>query len=280
MLTGSYNKVRLLLLGVKQDAAVLEWTLDAMVTSLRRREVTVDDFKVDRYQRKAGEPNFIQHAVTCRIIAMHLASVAESILKVDEPLGKKLKENVVDKLFWPSNFNDAFPVETRDAEAAQDVGESGGGGDDDEESGSEDFMDALVAAGNPKGVILFAEIFKKLHGGEYFDVIAAIAFEANITEMLQALDPAGPLGALRDDIKEMMKMLHAAESVVSSRGSGQAPMPTLRNLVRQHSDGADAEAAKAERQDVWRRAVAQRKNCDIGTGEESEGQRVRSRPAQ
>lgn len=248
VLTGSYNKVRLLLLAVKQDTDVLEWTLDAMMTALRRSEVTVDDFKVDRYQKKNGEPNFVQHAVACRAIAMHLSSVADSILKVDEPLGRKLKDNVVDKLFWPSSFNEAFPVEM-----GKDEGHSG-----DEASGRQDFLDKLIQDNNPRGVILFAELFKKLHSGEYYEVISNIALETNIAEMLQSLDSES-LGPLRDDMKEMMKMLHAAESVVSSKACGQAPMPTLRNLVRQHSDGADAEAAKAERQDVWKRAVAQRK---------------------
>ena len=52
------------------------------------------------------------------------------------------------------------------------------------------------------------------------------------------------------------------EAVVSCQGgSSRAPAPSLRELTRQASDGHDPDAAKNERDDVWRRTTAQRKKC-------------------
>jgi hypothetical protein len=56
-----------------------------------------------------------------------------------------------------------------------------------------------------------------------------------------------------------LKTLHAADCVVSLSSGDCAPKATLRELVRASSDGGDKEQAAAERQDVWRRAVANRK---------------------
>ena len=45
--------------------------------------------------------------------------------------------------------------------------------------------------------------------------------------------------------------------------SSKAPKPTLRELVRRTSEGNDPEAAAVERQDLWKRAVAQRKKMAL-----------------
>ena len=261
VLTASYSKVRLLVLAVKHDQETMDWVLDAMLTALRRQEVTPDDFKIDAYQKKANETNFIQHALTTRAVCQHLDSIASGIERVDANLGQRLKQEVVAKLKWPSDFSREFPVSKEDTDQDDDSMAEGVRG-----SGSEDdFLERLLNSSAPKGVILFAELFKKLHGGVYMDGISALSLEGNIPEALQALELES-LGALRDDIKETMKVLHTAEAVVSTKNCGQAPQPTLRSLVRQMSDGADDESAKAERQDVWKRAVAQRKNRAIGPG--------------
>ncbi len=55
-----------------------------------------------------------------------------------------------------------------------------------------------------------------------------------------------------------MRSLHAAENVVKA-GGPSLPKPSLRELCRQQSDSADPRAAAAERNDVWKRAAAQRK---------------------
>ena len=70
------------------------------------------------------------------------------------------------------------------------------------------------------------------------------------------------LGVFATDMKECMKCLRAAEAVVSAQaGSASAPQPSFRQLARIASDGHDAEAAKTERADVWKRTTAQRKKC-------------------
>ena len=254
ILTASYNKVRLMLNAVKSDPENFEWVLDAMTTALRRQEVTPDDFKYDAYQKKSGEANFIQHAMTVRTVVQHFDAIATSIRAVDDRLGERLKTEVVDKLKWPSDYDRAFPIqETEEAKEAAAGGEASGSLGDEV-----NFLDKLVESNCPKGLVQFAELFKKVHEGAYSDVIAALALEPNVAEILQSLD-SDVLGSLRDDLKETLKTLHAAESVVSCNNSGLAPQPTLRSLVKRHSDGGDEEASKAERQDVWRRAVTQRK---------------------
>ncbi len=70
------------------------------------------------------------------------------------------------------------------------------------------------------------------------------------------------LGTFAKDLAEAMRTLHAAGAVVRSDSSA-APRATLRELVRQKSDGGDdeesAKAAAQERNDIWRKAVLQRK---------------------
>ena len=73
----------------------------------------------------------------------------------------------------------------------------------------------------------------------------------------------GLLKLLAKDMKECMKCLCAAEAVVSAKsgGSSAPPAPSLRELTRQASDGHDPDAAKNERNEVWKRSNTQRKKC-------------------
>jgi hypothetical protein len=70
---------------------------------------------------------------------------------------------------------------------------------------------------------------------------------------------ADQLKPFAKDVTELMRALHTPETVVSLDAGAGAPKATLRDLARHASDGGDDEAAAAERQDVWNRAVSQRK---------------------
>lgn len=62
-------------------------------------------------------------------------------------------------------------------------------------------------------------------------------------------------------LQELLRALHAAEQVISA-SSSRAPQTSLRQLVRSASgedDEEDTAAKKQEREEVWRKAVAQRK---------------------
>ena len=123
-----------------------------------------------------------------------------------------------------------------------------------------DYLDQ-VKINNSKGVVLFAEIYKKIYSGEYPEAQAALAASNAAHEMLHKMDN-DELGAFATDVKECMKCLRAAEAVVpASGGPSKAPKPGLRELTRQASDGHDPDAAKNERADVWRRTTTQRKKC-------------------
>ena len=263
VLSASYNKLRLVLNHVKADGDMFEWVLETMLVGLRRGEVSADDFKLDAFQKKSGSANFIQCAIVVYEVVAYLRSLAASVASVDEPLAQKLQTDVVDLVSFPTGFDNKFPIEGGDdaapgtppapvASGSQGVQASGSPG-----VSSGDFLQDLSDR-LPRGAVLFADLYKKLHSGVYQEVIATLAADGgSVSQAMQEMGES--LGSLGQDLKEAMRALHAAESVVGTTASGQAPMPSLRDLVRQVSDGGDAEAAKTERQDVWKRAVAQRK---------------------
>ena len=119
-------------------------------------------------------------------------------------------------------------------------------------------MDGLSGKVTKSGILL-AEVLKKIfEGDDYKDANTAVATAENPTSVLHAMDEQ-TLGVFAKDITERLRALHASDSVVSMSSEAAAPKATLRELVCSTSDGDDREQAAAERQDVWKRAVANRK---------------------
>ena len=109
-----------------------------------------------------------------------------------------------------------------------------------------------------KSGIRLAEVLKKIFDGEYPEASTAIATAENPTNVLHAMDEQ-TLGVFAKDFADLMTALYSSDSVVSAASQAAAPRATLRELVRATSEGGDREQAAAERQDLWKRAVANRK---------------------
>ncbi len=248
VLTGSYNKLKLFLSAVKSSADSAAWVLESMIVALERKEVAVDSFVLATYQKKRnGEPNFLSTALATRTTISHLISLAEGVETFDVDLAKLLKEKVTAKLRSPALWHASCPCP---------VGGSGVPGGCDVPP-CVDFMETLSDTG-PRGAVLLAEVMKKVYEGAYPDGIAALA-SSNSPETLLRDTEEKELGHLATDILEVMRSVRAAETVVGLGGGSGPPKATLRDLVRQACTGRDEEAAAMERQDVWNRAVAQRK---------------------
>jgi len=153
----------------------------------------------------------------------------------------------------PMLFHAAFPLAPE-----------GDGNDENDESdddalveSQEDFLGELGKLAC-KGAVLLAEAIKKLFDGTYDEGVEALCAHGSPETALADIDCETlrqPMGA---DFKELLRSLHAAESVVRASGSS-LPQISLRELVRQSSEAEDPKAAEAERADVWKRAQAQRK---------------------
>jgi hypothetical protein len=256
VLTGSYNKLRMLANGCqKQGTGALQWALETMYIVLLRGTLDVSDFKNETFLKgRDGSPSWITVALTQRVVVQHLCTLAEGVGKVDPALAATLKTKVMDKLASPMLYNAAFPTlednkdDNSDADAADGQVEARDGGDFIEELGSS----------CPRAAVLLAETVRKVFDGNYDDAIAALCGHASPETALADIDADTLKAPMATDFRDLLRSMHAAESVVKAGGSS-LPAPSLRELVRQHSDGADPKAAEAERADVWKRAQAQRK---------------------
>ena len=252
VLTGSYNKLKAFCAAAKTSEGAC-FILESQLVALRRNEVTAADFLLSAYSKGSNGKNFMQVAMANRCMVKHLKSIMDGVKAVDPDLGEKMQVLVFDKLDSPLGYNKTFPVEADDVEDDNYSEHSSGVPVKEETS---EFM-AKLSENNPKGIVLFAEMLKKVYDGEYSDAHTVLIASSTPEEVLHQMDEQ-QLGTYVTELKECMKCLRAAESVLSG-STTKAPQPSLRELARQASDTADAETARNERADVWKRAVAQRK---------------------
>ncbi len=252
VLTASYNKLKMLMQAVKNNSELGSWVLATMIVSLRRREVDPSDFTVECYSKGRGQPSFIQIACANRVIVSHCASLVESVVQIDAPLAAQLKV-VVDDLADPFKYHEKFP--STEGATVDDAEEKENEAPESEES-KPDYLQKLQDSSSPSSVVLFAELLHKVYQGAYDEDVRLLA-DAQFPEQL--LSAQTDLKQLGTDLKELATSLAASENVMGIGASTKAPKPTLRELVRRTSEGNDPEAAAIERQDLWKRAVAQRK---------------------
>ena len=263
VLSGSYNKLRNLLYGcctgAKRDlidADLVDWSVRCLLMTLRRKEAEPEDFKVDTFSKsRDGTPSWIMVSHAQRGIVLHLWTLVSGLKSVNQPLSEQLETEVMQHFQSYDAYDMTFP-----AEACRSAGEQDGSAGDEEVDPGEMYMNKLQEK-LPKGGLLLAEILRKVYDGSYDEPLAEVANSQNPSELLATL-PADQLGQLGKDLRELMRALHASESVVPSSAGG-IPKASLRDLVRQKSDGGDdaenSAATQLEREDVWKRATAQRK---------------------
>ena len=264
-LSGSYSKMRLLFSGCQNkssDVAVLvEWCLDTMLSMLSRRECSPNDFAVAQFSKsRDGTPSWIAQALATRLIVQHMQTILDNVSTVDAALAAKIRTEVFEKMSSPSLFNQVFPQEEKAGEAVDSptgMAEAQVADAVEADSPGDLFMSELRNK-LPKAGILFAEILRKLFDNTYEEAVKALAVETG--DQMARLVSGEELPDLTRDLNEMMRAIHVAENVISSSGGGTcAPKASLRELVRHNSAPEDRESAAAERNDVWKRAVAQRK---------------------
>ena len=111
----------------------------------------------------------------------------------------------------------------------------------------------------PKAGPLLAEVCKKCYDGTYDELYQHFAKEET-SVLKQALQTqSADRGAFGQDLNELLKALNTAQAVVGTSG-GSAPTPSLRDLVRRLSDPSGrADDVKVQREEIWKKAVGQRK---------------------
>ena len=109
------------------------------------------------------------------------------------------------------------------------------------------------------GARLMAELLVNIYNSTYEDEVLTLCKMADPEKALVDLE-GDALGTLAKDIRELLRTLHAGEDIISSSATS-APKVSLRQLVKHTSDAGedDHQAVQQEREDVWRRAVNQRK---------------------
>ena len=262
VLSLSYNKLRNLLYtcspGAKHDVVsteLAEWSLQTLFCTLVRKEAEPDEFKVETFSKgRDGRPSWVAVAIAQHGVVEHLAAIVAGLRKSNSSLATQLEDKVLPKFANPAAYNSAFPV-------ASAAGETGEPDEDAQVDLGEAYM-ASLANTLPRGGMLLAEMLRKVYDGSYDEPLAEIAGDTQSSSVsaLLANASADSLGQLGKDMRELLRTLHASESVVPSSEKG-VPSTSLRDLVRRASDDAngDDKASQVEREDVWRRATAYRK---------------------
>ena len=261
VLSLSYNKIRLLLLGTKNDGHTLEWCLQTMLCALRRKEYEPAQFTVDTFSKgRDGTPSWIAVASTQRVVIQHLGTIISNLEGVNSDLAGKLRALVLEPLANPLKYDEIFKIASGHEVVGVDGDQVLDAEPDDAPMGSagDEFMAALQEK-LPRGGILFAEIVRKVYDGTFEMSLGALAKEA-APEIVLIDSESTALGDLGKDLRELLRVIHASDTVVSAT-STSAPKATLRELVRHASDGRDEDktSATAEREELWRRAVTYRK---------------------
>ncbi len=259
VLSGSYNKVRLLIQGCQNKASdhgvLVSWCLETMLVMLSRRDCAPADFTVAQFSKgRDGTPSWVAQAIATRAVVMHMQSILDNISHVDEPLASNIRTQVFDKMSSPMLYDQCFPKDAA-CDAPSDA-EEGSGVAVDTETPGEAFMEDLRTR-LPKAGVMFAETLRKLFDNTYDADITNLAKESDPLAKLSA--DGADLGDLTRDLNDMMRAIHIAEAVVGTGSDTGPPKASLRELVRHNSAPEDREAAETERTDVWRRAQAQRK---------------------
>jgi hypothetical protein len=267
VLSAQYSKLRLLLNSCKGKSETFEWVLEAMISGLRRKEITPEDLNtVNLSKPRNGAPSFVSICSAQQLLINHMQQVAAAVQSVDAKMADELHKKVVSKMGSPLLYNEAFPlpkaeqqVEVVDDADAPAAALTRGSGGEVTELETPDLI-AQLMHDSPRGTIMFAEVMKKVYDGTYDDCINKLAAHASPQSVVTDQE-ASVLGAFAKDVGEVLRALHTSGEVVSSDSTAAPPQATLRQLVRQKSDDGDVDqaAASAERGEVWRKAVAQRK---------------------
>jgi len=107
----SYNKLRLLLQGCKNDPDSIEWCLRTALASLRLREVTPDKFTMDTFSNaKDGTPSWMKIALAQRLIVQHMVTISTNIEAVNPQLSSQLLEHVITPLANQMWYASLFPA--------------------------------------------------------------------------------------------------------------------------------------------------------------------------
>ena len=185
-----------------------------------------------------------------RAVVQQMFSVIKSMAGQDEKLAIKIEQEAVAPLSTPLLFHKAFPVTGAGVEDVSDVEAADG-------EISTDFLSALGQT-LPRAGVLVGEFLKKVHDGTYDDVLEELIKENNLDAVLSNMQYEN-MKEMGKDMQEIVKVAHVASDVVGT--SSGPPRASLRELVKRSSDAGDhdREAARIERADVWKRAVAQRK---------------------
>ena len=255
VVSSSYNKLRNLLYGCSTgnkhevvNPEYVDWALQCLLVTLRRKEAEPSDFKGDTFTKKGDRPSWIGVSLAQQAILTHLNSVVQGLGSVNKALSDSLLVEVMAKFASYMEYDKTFPTDFAGAD------------DDEGVDPGEEYM-ASLSEKLPKGGVLLAEILRKVFDGTYDDPLVEIANDSNPSALL-ANTPPDQLGQLGKDLRELMRNLHASEAVVPS-SSTSAPKASLRDLVRQASDTGDdpgaSKASQAEREDLWKRATTHRK---------------------
>ena len=255
VLSGVYSKVRLLVQGcmaVKNvdGASAFVWCIESMLIILLRKEAAVDAFPCSVFSKQNGTPSWITMAIAQYSVVLHLTNMVTHMQQEHPALGKALQEGIIDLLASPTSYNEAFPSTEEEGEV-EDVVDEGTG------TVAESFIDSLRQRDLPRVAIMMAEFLQKLHSGEFEDGITFLANASDHEEILSAADVSN-LGNLGKEMLEVFKAIEHNEAVIGASGSLGAPKESLRELCRKGSD-TNAEDRAAERADVWKRCVQQRK---------------------
>ena len=190
VVTGSYNKLKLLIGTCKQMPESCSWVLESMLVGLRRKEVRVEDFLLHNFQSNRDGPNFMQTSLAQMVAINHLVSLKDNVAAVDSSLAKILEEKITSKLCRPALFNTAYPVCSVSNENAEDATLP----DKANEQAPSNFQAEL--ADLPRGAQSLADIFKRVFEGFYSDAISTLASSSNPQHTLQELEE--PLAHLRN----------------------------------------------------------------------------------
>ena len=255
-LSMQYNKLRFLLQQTKNDPELIEWCLQAALASLRLKHYTPESFTTETFlNSKDGQPSWMKTALAQRTIVQHVVIITKQIEAVNAQLSSQLVERVIAPLANPLCYAEMFPA------GSSTFAEENGDGDKEEaetQSKGDQFFDELEAK-FPKGARLMADLLVKTYNSTYENDVYALCKLADPEKALVDLEGDG-LGTLAKDIRELLRTLHAGEDIISSSHTS-APKVSLRQLVRSTSENGegDQQVVQQEREDVWRRAVIQRR---------------------
>lgn len=179
VLSGSYNKVRLLVSACQQKSGggkeQFVWALQTLLVMLLRKDAGVAEFTVSTFSKgKNGSPSWIAQSLATRAIVRHIFHVVDTAGVVDEKLAKDIAQRVCEKLRDLVQYNATFPIAPEKPAAPEAV---------DEESAPDEVEDlgavflADVKSSFPRAGVLVAELLKKVYSGGYDDDVTVLSGE-------------------------------------------------------------------------------------------------------